>query len=513
MKRTVAVLILDGWGEGKNDTTNPLVTAGTPNLDALRKKYRHGALQASGLAVGLPWGEEGNSEVGHLTIGAGRTILQHLPRISDAIKNGSFFENKALVGAAEHAKKNDGAVHIVTLLSEGHVHASPDHLRATIALCEKEGVGRIAIHAISDGKDSKPRSAKSLLAKIPAEGKARIASLSGRYYAMDRDRHLDRIALAYAAIRGEESAPETESAEAHIEAAYARGLNDEFVEPARMRGAPALRGGDAVIFCNFREDGIRELASAFSGTWGADAPALSPLPDNLFVATMTRYEKGSRAAIAFPPEDIRGTLGEAVAQAGLTQMRIAETEKYAHVTYFFNGLKSDPLPNEYRVLVPSENIARHDERPEMMTREIANRAMQAIEEGIGFVLVNFAAPDMIAHTGNFAAAKEAARAADREAGNIAKAALARGAVLVITADHGNIEQMRDPLTGAPETRHNPNPVPICIVGEGFEAAEGMTRNEQGGVEGVLADVAPTVLDILGIAKPPEMTGGSLLGRI
>lgn len=511
MKRTVAVLILDGWGEGRNDTTNPLVTAGTPNLDALRKRYRHGLLQASGLAVGLPWGEEGNSEVGHLTIGAGRTILQHLPRISDAIKNGSFFENPALVRAAEHAKKNNGTIHLVTLLSEGHVHAAEDHLRAMITLSEKAGVKKILIHAISDGKDSRPRSIRTLLGKIRENESVRIASLSGRYYAMDRDRHLDRIARAYGAITGKDSAREAETAETHIEETYARGLNDEFIEPVRIRGAEKIAPGDAVIFCNFREDGIRELASAFSGTWTGDA--LEPLPENLFVTTMTRYENASKAEIAFPPEDIQGTLGDAIAEAGVTQMRIAETEKYAHVTYFFNGLRSDPLPNEYRILVPSENIARHDERPEMMTREIASRAMQAIEEGIGFVLVNFAAPDMIAHTGNFKAAMEAARAADREVGNIAKAALARGATLIITADHGNIEQMRDPVTGMPETRHNPNPVPICIVGEGFALGSEAAYGEEENAGGVLADIAPTVLDIMGIPKPKEMTGNSLLGRL
>ncbi len=511
MKRTVILLILDGWGEGLKDKTNPIHVAQTPAITFLREHYLSGLLQASGIAVGLPWGEEGNSEVGHLTIGAGRTVYQHLPRITKAIQEGEFPKNEALLGAARHAAGHGGAVHIVSLLSEGNVHASMEHIVATIGLMKGEGAKEILVHAISDGKDSAPRSALSLLAKLPWDGTVRLASLSGRYYAMDRNRHLDRTARALAAILG--TAPRMESGGAAIEAAYAKGLNDEFIEPVAIGAARTIASGDAVVFCDFREDGIRQLASAFSGTYPKEAPAVPPLPEGLYVATMTRYETASHAHVAFPPKDIVNTLGDVIAASGKSQMRIAETEKYAHITYFFNGLRNDPLPGEYRVLVPSESIARHDERPEMMTAEIANRALAAIEEGMDFVLVNFAAPDMIAHTGNFEAAMRAVRAADRETGNIAKAALARGAALIVTADHGNVEQMRDPQTGMPETRHNPNPVPVCLVGSEFgETGQSARRNEEE-IVGVLADLAPTVLALMGLPKPAEMTGGSLIGRL
>ncbi len=512
MKRTVVLLILDGWGEGRKDKTNPIHVAETPTISFLREHYCGGLLQASGIAVGLPWGEEGNSEVGHLTIGAGRTVYQHLPRITKAIQEGEFPKNEALLGAAKHANGHGGAVHIVSLLSEGNVHASMEHVVATIGLMRQEGVKEILVHAITDGKDSAPRSALSLLARIPWDASVRLASLSGRYYAMDRNKHLDRTARALAAIMG--NGPLMESGEAAVNGAYAKGLNDEFIEPVAIDAVPrSLTANDAVIFCDFREDGIRQLASAFSGTYPNEAPAIPPLPEGLYVATMTRYETASRAHVAFPPKDVVNTLGDMIAASGKSQMRIAETEKYAHITYFFNGLRNDPLPGEYRVLVPSENLARHDERPEMMTAEIANRALAAIEEGMDFVLVNFAAPDMIAHTGNFEAAITAVRAADRETGNIAKAALARGAVLIVTADHGNVEQMRDPQTGMPETRHNPNPVPVCVVGSEFgKTGQSVRRNEEE-IVGVLADIAPTVLALMGLPKPAEMTGGSLIGRL
>ncbi len=511
MKRTVILIILDGWGEGLKDSTNPIHVAGTPNLSFLRERYPSGLLEASGIAVGLPWGEEGNSEVGHLTIGAGRTVWQYLPRITQAIKDGSFYENEALVGAARHAATHNGALHLVCLLSEGHVHASTEHLMAVIGLAKKENVQNIFVHTISDGKDGAPRSFLRLLEKIPFDETVRIASVIGRHYAMDRDRHLDRTKAAYDAIMG--TARIVQSATAHVLAAYEKGLNDEFIEPVCIKGAAnGIKGNDAIVFCNFREDGIRQLAAPFSGTYKEGTPAMPQAPDSAYVTTMTRYENDSNAHVAFLPKNVVGTLGETVALCGMTQMRIAETEKYAHVTYFFNGLKNDPLPGEYRVLVPSENVARHDSKPEMMTAEIASRTIAAINEGIGFVLVNFAAPDIVAHTGNFDAALRAIRATDREVGNIARAALARGAALVVTSDHGNAERMRDPQTGAPETKHDANPVPILLVGKEFEHA----ATESGGtadVAGVLADVAPTVLELMGLPRPQGMTGESLLGRL
>ncbi len=510
MKRTVILLILDGWGVGRNDRTNPIYVAGTPNLSFLREKYPNGLLQASGIAVGLPWSEEGNSEVGHLTIGAGRTVWQYFPRITQAIKDASFFTNDAIAGAMRHVATRNGTAHLVMLLSEGHVHASLEHLNATIELAKKENVQDVRIHAISDGKDSAPHSIISLLKKIPWSETVRLASLSGRYYAMDRDRHFDRTAAAYAAITG--TARLMPDAESHIQKSYARDLTDEFIEPVCIGDEPRrITENDAVIFCNFREDGMRQLAAPFSGTYPIDAPALAPLPNKIYTATMTAYETASQAHVAFSPQNIINTLGDVLAANGKSQMRIAETEKYAHVTYFFNGLRNDPLAGEYRVLIPSENIARHDDKPEMMTAEITSRAITAIEEGIDFMLVNFAAPDVIAHTGNFEAALRAIRAADREAGTIAQAALARGACCIITADHGNAEQMRDPVTGMPETQHDANPVPVILIAKELERPRAAINATE--IAGVLADIAPTILELMNIPKPVEMTGESLVGRI
>jgi len=517
-KKTVVLIILDGWGVGRADPTNPIYIAQPANINHLKSRYLIGSLQASGIAVGLPWNEEGNSEVGHLTIGAGKTLYQHYPRITLAIKSGEFFKNQALTNAFNHASKNKSAVNLIGLLSEGNVHASLDHLTALINFPTKATARPpIKLHLFSDGKDSPPRSVNQLLERlnklITDQPRIKIASLAGRYFAMDRDRHWDRTQEAYGALTGNKEV--VIDLENYIKYQYQRELNDEFFPPICLGpGNNAIQNNDAVIFFNFREDSIRQITAPFTQKDFEVFP-VAPLK-NLFLATMTQYSDQFTAEVAFPPEEIINTLSKVLADNQKFQLRVAETEKYAHVTYFFNGLKDKPLANEFRILVPSKNIIRHDDHPEMMASEIANRIIQAIEEGqMDFILANFANPDIIAHTGNFRAAVAAIKTVDEQIGKIIKAALARRAVLVITADHGNIEQMVDPLTGAVETKHNINPVPIYLVGQGFEKSKDqktiqLIENEP---VGLLQDVAPTILELIGLAKPAEMNGQSLLNRL
>lgn len=517
-KKTVILLILDGWGIGRHDITNPIHTAQLPVMRFIQEHYSTGALQASGIAVGLPWEEEGNSEVGHITIGAGRVLYHYFPRIMMAINNGDFFKNPALVHAMAHAAKNHSALHLIGLLSEGNAHASREHLMALIELGRQSHLPKIYLHLWSDGKDSAPHSFISLLATIFLDDTVRLASLAGRYYAMDRDKHKERTIAAYHALMGKGTL--VPDAHAYIESHYKRGLSDEFIEPAVIGTVyGGVRDNDAIIFFNFREDGARQIAAPFilppDLFTGEGFPATSYISlKNIFVATMTQYAEKSAAAVAFPPEKIDHTLGEVLAQNGKFQMRIAETEKYAHITYFFNGLKNTPLPNEYRILIPSQNRAHRDSRPEMMTREIANRVMQATEEGINFIAANIASPDVMAHIGNFDATVAAVRIVDEEVGKIIKTALHRNATIVITADHGNAECMRNAISGTIETKHTKNPVPIYVIGKEFEYPRdhGVIAQSESETIGILADVAPTILELMDIPQPPDMKGESLIKK-
>ena len=513
MKRTVVLAILDGWGIGRKDNSNPIYVANPKNIEYVKMNFPSGALQASGIAVGLPWGEEGNSEVGHLTLGAGKIIYQHFPRITLAIRDGSFFKNPAFLGATEHVKKNGSTLHLAGLLTAGNVHASLDHLAALVKLAAENGIKNLYFHFFTDGKDSPPKSASELLKKVGDisarhGGLGKIASLAGRYYALDRDEHWDRTAKTYKAITGEAAA--AESPQSAVEAAYQRNLSDEFVEPAVIETAGAIKDGDALIFCDFREDSIRQIAEAFIDQGFARFPVKKFA--NLYIATMTRYREKFAVPVAFPPETVGNPLGKVLSDAGKSQLRIAETEKYAHVTYFFNGFKDQPFNNEFRVLIPSKNVPRYDDYPEMMAKEITDRAIQSVEEGaFDFILINYANADIIAHTGNYDAALKAIAAVDEQIGRLLKAVFAQNAVLIITADHGNAERMIDPMTAMIETKHDVSPVPVYIVAKELarprdkfdaEQAEKMTA-------GILSDIAPTILDFLGVPKPPAMTGESL----
>ncbi|MFH1759355.1 MAG: 2,3-bisphosphoglycerate-independent phosphoglycerate mutase [Patescibacteria group bacterium] len=530
-KQTITLLILDGWGIGANNPTNPIHIAQPKNIQQIKNHYLGGNLQASGIAVGLPWNEEGNSEVGHLTIGAGKTIYQNYPRITLAIQSGEFAKNKIFLDAFEHAKKNNSSLHLIGLLSEGNVHASLTHLTALIDLAKKHQVAQIKLDLISDGRDSPPQSVLQLLEKLKSSGvilsasegpskdssvppqndsSITIASLSGRYFAMDRDRHWDRAQEYYNTLLGKKESDGNITK--HIKTQYEHGLNDQYLEPISIDPKNnAIKNNDAVIFFNFREDRMRQLTAIFLNP---DFKEFATAPiKNLHIATMVQYSDQFKTNVAFPPEKIALPLGKVLADNNKLQLRVAETEKYAHVTYFFNGLKDKPAKNEYRILIPSKNIVRHEEHPEMMAAEITDRVIQAIEEGeMDFILANLANPDMIAHTGDFNATVTAIKVVDEQVGKILQATIARDAVLIITSDHGNAERMLDPLTGHIETKHDTSPVPFYLVGKRFERKSGTEWHPAMPV-GVLSDIAPTILDLMKIPKPAEMTGESLLKRL
>lgn len=509
-KQPFVLVVLDGWGIGPNDSANPIHVANPKNINGIKLSYPFGALQASGIAVGLPWGENGDSEVGHLTIGAGKTLYQHYPRISLKIKDGTFSKNENLLYAINEAKRKNTRVHLIGLLGKSNLYSSVEHLEKLIELTAAAGVEAF-LHAITDGRDSPPKSAGDIIADLP---QIKIASVIGRYYAMDRDLHWDRTLKAYGALTGKkefQGAPDTP--QNTLNSFYSHGLTDEFIAPTLINEGSQIKDGDSVIFFNFREDVTKQLAEMFQS---AETGEKHEIPKDLCVVTLTEYSNKLNFPVAFPADKILSPLGKVLADRGLVQLRIAETEKYAHVTYFFNGLVETPFTNEYRVVIPSKNIARHDEEPEMMAQEITTRIVEAIGEGVyDFILVNYANADMIGHTGNFDAAIRAVNVIDEQIGMLKNAILKENGTLLITADHGNVENMVDPKTGLPESTHDPNPVPIYIVRNGYERTKSddyVTKQEKTNI-GTLADIAPTVLELMGIQKPSDMTGLSLLQSV
>lgn len=502
--KPVVLLILDGWGHREETADNALALANLPNWRALLAHCPHTLIHTEGRYVGLPDGQMGNSEVGHMNLGAGRIVYQDLTRIDAAIEDGSFFANPELTAACAAVKANGGTLHVMGLLSPGGVHSHERHLFAMLELAHQAGVAQVAVHAFLDGRDTPPQSAEASLRALQALcaqlGNARVASLCGRYYAMDRDKRWERVARAWQAIVEAESEHRADDALTALQAAYARGETDEFVAPTVLAGAQPMRDGDAVVFMNFRADRARQLTAAFvapgfSG-FTARRPALAR-----FVC-LTEYDASLPAAVAFPPEDLRQTFGEVVANAGLTQLRIAETEKYAHVTFFFSGGREEPFPGEERILIPSPKVATYDLQPEMSCPALTDRLVEAIASGrFDAIICNIANPDMVGHTGVLEAAIRAAEAVDQAIGRIVAAVRAAGGALIITADHGNLEMMRDPVTGQPHTAHTVGPVPLVYVGDRRVALrEG----------GALRDVAPTLLALMGLPQPVEMTGHSLL---
>jgi 2,3-bisphosphoglycerate-independent phosphoglycerate mutase len=507
--RPVVLVIIDGWGYRTDAAGNAIAAAKTPNWDALWERWPHTTLVAAGLPVGLPEGQQGNSEVGHLNIGAGRIVYQDLTRINQAVKDRSFFQNPVLT-AAMKATASGQALHLMGLVSPGGVHSSTEHLCALLQMARAQGPSQVFIHAFADGRDEPPTSAAGyiadLVARIGVIGTGRIASISGRYYAMDRDQRWERTERAYRTVV-EATGPTAPDPVAFIRQSYEAGLTDEFLVPTRIvppgkPAAPPIADGDSVIFFNFRPDRARQLSHAIiDERW--DHFERRQRPRLAHFVTFTEYEKGLPAEVAFPDEPLTGVLAEVVARAGWAQFHTAETEKYAHVTYFLNGGQEEPFAGEDRVLVPSPKVATYNLQPEMSAEPVTDVLLDRLDGGrYRLLVVNFANPDMVGHTGVFPATVRAVEVVDHMLGRIAEAVLARGGILVVTADHGNAELKVDAATGAPLTAHTTNPVPLIVAG-----AEGVRRLRDGGK---LGDIAPTLLPLLGLAASREMTGDDLM---
>jgi 2,3-bisphosphoglycerate-independent phosphoglycerate mutase len=479
----VALVILDGWGLAPPGPGNAVELADTPVFDRLWAEYPHTTLQASGEAVGLPPGQMGNSEVGHLTIGSGRILFQDLMRVNKAVEDGSFFESPALVAAFEQARARGTNVHLLGLVSYGGVHSHMNHLRALLELARRHGMEeRTWIHAFTDGRDVSPTSAAKDLAELPAE---RIATVAGRYYAMDRDARWDRTEKALAALTGSDPVKLTGSDPVkEVLRSYEAGVTDEFIEPIALEGRPRLEQGDSVVSFNFRPDRARQLTEKL-------------LASGFEVTTMTRYRDDFECPVVFEEQEVDQTLAEVLSEHGLRQLHVAETEKYAHVTYFFNGGREQEWAGETRILVPSpRDVPSYDHKPEMSAAEVADRFVGALrDDGYGFAVVNFANPDMVGHTGSIRAAVKAVETVDECLGRMVAAVEEQGGVSLITADHGNAEQMLAE-DGSPHTAHTSNPVPLVISEHDVSLREG----------GELSDLVPTTLALLGLAKPLHMTG-------
>ncbi len=518
--RPFVLVVLDGWGLSSMTQGNPVQEAKLPTIDKLNRFYPLTTLQASGISVGLPWNTAGNSEVGHMTMGAGRVIYQNLPRIALSIQDGSFYKNQAILGAIDNVKHNGGKLHLMGLVGAGSVHSSKEHLSALLRVAKNEGLDQVFVHAFTDGRDSPPTAGIQHLRDLEREmtmiGIGRIATVNGRNWAMDRNNNWDRIEKAYRMLTEGKGEPITDPS-LYLEQSYAKGVTDEYIEPGVVvdeSGKPitTVVPKDSVIFFNFREDRAREMTKAFTlpGFEKFDRPKF---PDIHFV-TMTEYERDLPVtAIAFPPEKVHNSLGEVLSNAGKKQLRITETEKYAHVTYFFNGGKERAFPGEDRLLIPSPTVSKFDEVPEMSSGEVTDTVIRIVDEGqYDFILVNYANPDMVAHTGNEEATIQALEATDRCLALLIPAVLKKGGAIMITSDHGNAEELKKASTGEMDTEHSTNPIPLWYATpeNHREKDAGTMMREQNEVRGLLSDVAPTILDVMGIEQPAEMNGSSLL---
>lgn len=505
-KKTVILVVLDGWGIGREDESNPIHVVQPKNFKWLEENFPLTSLQASGIAIGLPWGEVGNSEVGHVTLGAGKVLYQHYPKITMAIRDKTFFENPALIGAFDHAKKNNSAVNMVGLLSKGNVHASLDHLQALIKMAGMESVSKVNLHLFTDGKDSPPKTLPLFLKEVPKE---MLATLTGRYYAMDRNQNWRLTETCYQNLVGE-SGIVAQDPTPHIEATFEKGLTEEYLPPLRLNDDKIIKDGDAIIFFSYREDSIRQIAESFV-LKDFDKFQTKKFQD-LSISTMTRYEEKFSVPVAFEADISDHPLGRILGEAGKNQLRLAETYKYAHVTYFFNGYKEAPFKNEYRALIPSLSTPKPEEHPEMMAGPITDRLVEAARSlAFDFILVNYSNGDAMAHTANYQASMKAVEIIDKEIGRLLDVTINEKTALLITADHGNIEEVINPTTALPESQHDPNPVPLYLVAPEFRGKKFMNwKNIENETMGSLADVAPTILELMGIEKPKDMTGKSLL---
>ncbi len=505
-KRLTMLMILDGFGENSNTKANAVAMANTPNIDKLMKTCPTTDIYTSGLNVGLPDGQMGNSEVGHTNIGAGRIVYQELTRITKSIEDGDFFSIPEFVAAIDNCKKNHSQLHILGLVSDGGVHSHIRHLFGLLELAKRKDFEDVYVHCFMDGRDTPPASGENYIAeleeKMKEKGIGKIASISGRFYAMDRDKRWQRIEKAYNAIVNGEGEKAT-SAISAIESSYQKEVFDEFIEPTVImngeKPVATIQENDSVIFFNFRPDRAREITRTLVDKDFNEFPTKK---QNLYFVCMTSYDETMpNVHIAFKKAELKNTFGEYISKQGLTQLRIAETEKYAHVTFFFNGGEEKQYPGEDRILVPSPKVETYDQKPEMSAYEVTDKVVEAIQSGkYDCIILNYANPDMVGHTGNLEAAIQAIETIDKCVGRVVEAVNAQNGVLLITADHGNAEQMIDYQTGEPHTAHTTNPVPLILVG--MENAKLK--------QGKLADLAPTMLQIMGLKKPEEMTGESII---
>jgi len=521
--KPVILMVLDGFGIAPDAEGNAVTRAKMPHFQQYIQSYPAMTVLASGSAVGLSWGEMGNSEVGHLTIGAGRIFFQSLPRITFSIESGEFFQNKNFLEAIAHAKKTGGAVHLMGLISQGNVHASDAHCYALLDLCLRERMDRVFVHAFLDGRDSIYNSGMSFIKDLETKMKGlktgKIATMAGRYWGMDRDNRWDRIQQAYEGMVLAKSEVSASSATEAIQHWYDQKIYDEQIPPTVITkgGKPVatIKPGDSVIFFNFRPDRAREITKAFA------LPQFEKFPreylKDVFFVTMTEYEKDLPVAVAYPPQLISNCLAKVVSEGGLKQLHIAETEKYAHVTFFMNGMVEEEYPGEDRIIIPSPRVSTYDKAPEMSAMLISERVVQEIVKSTyDLVILNFANPDMVGHTGDEAATVLANEAVDRAVGMIVDAALAVDGVCLITSDHGNAEEVKNLMTGDMDKEHSTNPVPLLIIGKRFEGMRAPTGDVVGGdlslttPVGMLADVAPTILKLLELPQPSEMTGRALI---
>src|SRR5437899_3751141 len=518
--RPFVLIVMDGWGTNPRKEGNAIALARTPNIDKLAKNWPHTAIKTSGEAVGLPDGQMGNSEVGHQNIGAGKRVLQDYTRVNESIKDGSFFQNPALLKAVEHVKKNGSRLHICGLLGNGGVHAHETHLEALLGLANMHDIEHVYIHSFTDGRDTSPTGGVEFMRHLQARAReiggkhaAKVATISGRYYAMDRDNRWDRTALAYFAMTRAEGI-QAASATGAIEQSYQEGVTDEFIISTVVmedqHSVAVVKAGDALIHYNFRPDRARQLTKAFvmkelppeaKGKFNR-----GPRIEDLKFVMMTEYEEGLDAEVAFRADEVEMPLARVISEAGLRQFHTAETEKYAHVTYFINGRRETPFPGEDRLLVPSPKVPTYDLQPEMSAAGVTNTAVEHVRSGVyDFIVMNYANADMVWHTGVIEAGIKAVEIVDTGVGQVVEVTLAMGGGLLITADHGNAEQLIEYETGKPFTAHTTFPVPLYLLVP--HMAQARLRND-----GILADVAPTILDVLGIPQPQDMTGHTLIQR-
>ena len=521
--KPVVLMVLDGFGVAPPSDGNAVALANMPNYHKYLGSYPAMTVLASGSAVGLSWGEMGNSEVGHLTIGAGRIFFQSLPRINQSIETGEFYTNKSFLDAIAHAKKTGGALHLMGLYSPGNVHGSDTHCKELLELCKREKFTKVFVHAFLDGRDSIFNSGISFIQELEAKMAelkiGKIASLAGRYYAMDRDNRWDRIQKSYEAMVLGKADVTADSAIAAIQQSYDQKIYDEQIIPTVILkgGKPiaTIQNGDSVIFFNFRPDRAREITKAFV------LPSFDKFPrtqlQDLFFATFTEYEKDLPVAVAYPPQTIENCLAKVVSDAGMKQLHIAETEKYAHVTFFMNGMIEQEFPGEDRVIIPSPRVSTYDKAPEMSAMQIAERVVQEIAKNTyDLIILNFANADMVGHTGDEPATIIANQTVDKAVGMIVDATLATGGVCLITADHGNAEEVKNLVTGEIDKEHSTNPVPLLIIGKQFEGMKAPVGDVVGGdlsmttPVGMLGDIAPTILKLMEVGQPPEMTGRALI---